>query len=205
MLSHLKKEESNVNIYEEYQAAVPEAVAKEMKTRLPNKFRFVFVCWSASDIYHLVTYASYLSKTKLGYTLHLLGFSTLERKEHPSADQHLKHIDFVLELFEKFLDNVVSIIAFKKGNCGFIRCVSHPFNLAVNKVVEENIDVIQQVTSIMKKLSFLVRRTKLKNCTLVASIKSNNTRLGSVFFILEQDGMIWEHFSHLVIEQVTVS
>lgn len=76
------------------------------------------------------------------------------------ADEHIRFIEILLSIFAKCFDNVVALIG---ENCATNKtvvnktkhllngCLSHRFQLTVNKVIAESIDVAEDVQRLIVK------------------------------------------------------
>ena len=94
-----------------------------------------------------------------------------------TAQQHMEHLEFVLQLYGKTMhENVIAIIG---DNCETMKCLanlcsvplvgcaSHRFNLAVNKYMEyqDHMSVLNKINGLMGKLKNLKLAGKLRKYT----------------------------------------
>ncbi len=112
---------------------------------------------------------------------YLLAFSSFENKISQSAE-------FVLSIFGKSFDNVVSIFG---GNCafnnsiaiklgiGFVGCGSYRFNLFVQTIIDQHTEIIDCLRKLMKKPVNSVPAGKLRVRTSLKAQVSSFTRWSS--------------------------
>lgn len=55
-------------------------------------------------------FASFAACNELGYSVRLRGFSPVEDETDLGSNEHVKYLDYVLELFGKSKDNVICFI-----------------------------------------------------------------------------------------------
>ncbi|KAE9274409.1 hypothetical protein PR003_g29614, partial [Phytophthora rubi] len=111
------------------------------------------------------------------------------------ADAHIKLFDGVLNVYNKKLDMVASIVG---DNCAtnqsvatklgvpLVGCASHRFNLAVNRFLADSEPLLTQVNTLMSKLSQANNFAQLAKATNLHPIKRNITRWSSSFEMLQR-------------------
>lgn len=81
----------------------------------------------------------------------------------------------------------------------------HLYNLAVKDVIQENQNLMDQIKNIMSKLSFPVRRAKLREKVVLVPIKANETRWSSKYSMLKRYIEIREFLPGLAIHEIEES
>ena len=84
-----------------YMLKLTEVVEKKIEKELPDLFALVFDGWSNGSSHMVATFASFPSSDKNGHKQRLISFSTLEDETTQSADEHGKHLDYVLGCYNK--------------------------------------------------------------------------------------------------------
>ena len=173
-------------------------VEKKISLALPEIFSVVFEGWSCGDTHYLALFATYPSKCNLGFEKVLLGFAPLGEEQSLDAESHFEYMEFVLEVFEKSMTNVVAIsgdncavnlslaknIHSRYSSCHYIGCASHRFNLAVQDLMTPYREVIDKVNSLMKKLQNLIPAAKLRRINHLKAKTSIKTRWSSTYAMI---------------------
>ncbi len=124
-----------------------------------------------------------------------MGFSSLENETTQSANAHLEYIGYVLELFNKSIENVVCLIGdncsvnrslAKRIGIGFIGCASHRWNLAMKDVTGSSDLSISKVEVIMKAFRRPKLAGKLRKLTHLKAKCPNATRWSSTVQMLDR-------------------
>lgn len=97
-----------------YMHDLTQRVEAKISAKLPKKFAIVFDGWSANQTHFVGMFATYPNQFECGYEKTLLGISPFENEDSQSADAHIEYITYVLELFNRSLENVVAYIG---DNC----------------------------------------------------------------------------------------
>lgn len=194
-----------------YLSQMTTRVEQKIAKLLPSKFAIVFDGWSAGDTHYIACYASYPSESKNGFTTSLLGFSPLDEELGQSAAHHRSYIEFVLELFDKQLENIVAIIGDNCScnkaladilGCPLIGCASHRYNLCVKDMIQDSTTVIDKVQAVMKKLRYPIPAATLRQHTHLRAKCHNVTRWSSTASMLHRFQKIKEFIPELGIEEV---
>lgn len=82
---------------------------------------------------------------------------------------------------------------------GFVGCASHRFNLAVQNMLAEHVDVILTVNAVNEKLRAPFQRRKLRHFTTVSPLISIDTRCLSTSHMLERFEEMRDFFSMTVV------
>ena len=145
--------------------AVIKSVEKVIIEKLKNTehIAIVFDGWTERSNHYLAVFAAIPEDTPL-----LLAFAPFINKEHLTADEHIKFMDFVIDLFQVQASKIKCIVAdntstnkaFAIKICvPFIGCASHRLSLAVNKYyLEVNKLVLDKVHIMMVKLGTIKRK-----------------------------------------------
>lgn len=80
--------------------------------------------------------------------------------------------------------------------CGFVGCAGHRFMLAMNEIIEEQMDSVNVVNAIMKKLSNLIPITKLRHLIALTAITYNQTRWTTTYGMLDRYIKIKKYIAH---------
>lgn len=110
MKSHIKYEPHSPKTLMKYVDLITRIMERKISNILPKKFAIVFRGWSEADKYFFALYATLPSNWDFDYDLRLLSFTLLANKTLHSAQTHVETVEFVLGVFHKFLDNVVTIV-----------------------------------------------------------------------------------------------
>lgn len=203
---HVKHDEMSLSTFMRYLPKLTEHVEKKIGSLLPKKISLVFDGWTTGSTHYLAVFASYPAKTTNGYDVRLLTFSPMGDECHLDAQEHVKFITYVLELYGKSWDNVICLIG---DNCNtnkavannasvpLVGCASHRFNLAVQDILREEETCIAKIHSIMVKLRTLLLSAKLLKLTPLRPKTRNATRWSSAFDMLVRYDRLREFLSEL--------
>jgi hypothetical protein len=182
-------------------------VHENLKRRLSDKFILIFDEWTEGTDHYIGIWASYntsvLDKSEVDNgsketpVQSLLSIRPLLEGgiQGMTTQDHLTHIIICVlqHYYGKTTSNVMCLVG---DNCGvnrsiartmsipLIGCGSHKFNLAVQRWMKEQpqlIAIVAKVAAIMKKASTLKVAAKLKELTRNACVKSNETRWLSMY------------------------
>lgn len=152
------------NTLKKYVGAVTKSVEKIISDLLPSKFSIIIDGWTKKSTHFIGIFAAYSSATPNGYETVLLAFSPMLVETGFSANAHIDLIEFVLEVYGKSLDNVVSICAdnaevnkavASRCNLPLVGCSSHRFNLAIMDFLKPHDKLLNKVNILMGKLKTL--------------------------------------------------
>ena len=186
-------------------------VRKKISDALPNKFGLIFDGWSCSSSHYISIVASFPNKN--GKTQMLLGFNLLQDITNQNAQNHVTTIEKVLLSYGKSTSNVSFIVADNTNlnpciarlmKVPFIGCYSHKLNLAVNKYIKMNINIIDKADKVMHLLRTNINFGLLQSAQLLinpakstlAPIVRNATRWTSTHDMIERYIKLKIFFDH---------
>ena len=178
-----------------YMLKVTEVVEKKIEKELPSLFALAFDGWSNGSNHFVATFASFTTDNDNGYKQVLLSFLTLEDETTQSADEHCKHLDYVLRCYNKSWSNFAALIGDNCSvnkrvatNCSvpLIGCASHRYNLAVQTRLAQNEPLLEKIHKLMTKLKHGLSAAKLRRLTPLAAVNRNKTRWSSSFDMLKR-------------------
>lgn len=158
---------------------------------LPDLFAVIF----DGTIHFIGVFATFPSDNKDGFAKVLLGISPIADESTHDAGEHQEFLDFVLSIFEKGQNNVVTLIADNTNtnrDCPryfgevFVGCHSHRFTLVVKDFLVEVHFTIDKVNQLIKRLSYSILSSLLQMLTPLSAKTSNAIRLNSTYQMLDR-------------------
>ena len=137
-----------------YMKFLTEKVEREISEELPSAFSLVLDGCSSDSTHHLTIFASFLKNSSFSSTVRLLWFSPLSDECCLDPQEHIDFIEFVMDLFNKSMANVMPIIGdncslnksiAQKTGIPLIGCAFHVFNLAVSKILCHKEQVVGKI------------------------------------------------------------
>lgn len=195
MRENVRHDSISLSTFTRHLPALSQLVEKKVAELLPNKFALVFDGWTNRMTHFLGVFASFPDSNQEGYSVRLLAFSPFEDEASLGRDEHIRFLDFVLNLFNKSWDNVVCIIA---DNCNlnksiatakelpFLGCASHRFNLAMTDILRNHEELLDRVNNLMCKLRTPIMAARLMKLTVKRAKTRNYTRWSSAFEMLKR-------------------
>ena len=188
----------SVTTLKKYMDLLTREVEKKKGLVLPAKFSLVVDGWTKKSTHFIGIFATYPAQNEVGYEYALLLFSPMVVETSFTAQQHMEHLEFVLQLYGKTMhENVIAIIG---DNCETMKCLanlcsvplvgcaSHRFNLAVNKYMEyqDHMSVLNKINGLMGKLKNLKLAGKLRKYTELRPVQRNETRWSSTAAMVDR-------------------
>ena len=187
-----------------YLDLVTRSVERKITKVLPDRFAIIIDGWIKASTLYVGVFATYASEELGNFHQVLLAFSPLFSETEFGAEQHFDLISWVLNLYEKTMENLVAIIGDNVSvnkalatKCGvpLIGCASHRFNLAVNEYVKPNKELIEKVNLLMNKLKKLKNADKLRAYTNLRPVQKNETRWNSLYEMFKRYSELREYLS----------
>ncbi|RHY59394.1 hypothetical protein DYB38_014064 [Aphanomyces astaci] len=134
----------------------------------------------------------------------MLAFAPMLDEGDHSAAQHIAFIEATLELYSKTLDAITFVIG---DNCSvnqrmagllnvpLVGCVSHRFNLAVQRMMEEHKNLLDRIHCVMLRARSVKNRSALRLLTPLAPQLRNDTRWSSTYAIVASFFEIKDHLA----------
>ena len=98
------------NTFLKYMDALTKEIEKSISTKLPDKFAVIIDGWSKGSTHFVGVFATFPSLTdNNGYSTALLSFWPMVQEASFTAQDHYDHLDYVLSVFNKNIENVVAI------------------------------------------------------------------------------------------------
>lgn len=190
-----------------YMKRVTNIVEDRIRLELPEKFAIVVDGWTCAETHFLAIFATFSSSDPLGYSVILLAFTPLAEETSLNTSEHEYMIRWVLELFGKSFDNVVTIIGDNistnhaladLAECHFIGCASHRLNLAVQDFLQPYQGVLSRVRDLTRKLRNLKSAAELRKHTNLKPKLDCPTRWSSSFEMVERYSKLRHIYGQLV-------
>ena len=168
---------------------------KKISHDLSDKFVLVIDGWTHGSTHFIGLFASYKDNNKNGYHTALLGLSPMMSETFFTAADHIELIQYVLNVFNKSLTNVVVIIGddaeVNKSRANLwgiplIGCASHKFQLAVSCYLGRNESFLNKINTLMGKLKSLKLSGKLREHTPLQPIQRNKTFWSSTYDMINR-------------------
>jgi hypothetical protein len=170
---------------------VAERVGNKISNEMGTIFGIMFDGWSHRSTHYLATFAVFTVENVR--VQRLMAISPME--EGMTADAHIEYLGSVLAVYEKDKSMVKFLVA---DNCNtnksiatkmrvpLIGCASHRFNLAVQRIIEDNADQISLIQTLMVQLRQPNNAAQLARFTHLHAVKANETRWSSTFAMLDR-------------------
>ena len=111
----------SVTTLKTYMDLLTREVEKKISLVLPAKFSLVVDGWTKKSTHFIGIFATYPAQNEVGYEYALLSFSPMVVETSFTAQQHMEHLEFVLQLYGKTMhENVIAIIG---DNCETMKCL----------------------------------------------------------------------------------
>lgn len=113
------------------------------------------------------------------------------------SEELYNYVLFILSVYDKSWNNVTAVVGDNLNvnksldsllDCGFVGCSSQRFDLAVCDIINKEITLFENVSTIMKNFKYLVNTTKLRKYTKLKAIMKSEKRWFSIF------ELIWRYF-----------
>lgn len=166
-----------------------------VRERVPYRFAIVFDGWAGGDTDYISVYGTFPSNSSCRYENILLACSPMEHEDTVNATEHYEILQFVLGIFNKTMDHVVTVIG---DSCNMNRAMprrigpiftgfhSDRYNLAVKEILSERHEIIGVVRMFMNRLSFQIPAGKLRPLTPLKPLRSNDTKSISTYKMLSR-------------------
>ncbi|RLN98007.1 hypothetical protein BBJ28_00014077 [Nothophytophthora sp. Chile5] len=181
----------SVRTLKAYMRFVATKVGEAIATEMGDSFCLMFDGWTCNSLHFLGIFAVYVVDGVRCQRLLALSL----RDGSQTADAHGEHIETVLRVYGKGLDDICFLMG---DNCAtnqslatdlevpLIGCSSHRFNLAVNRLLEDYQDQIAVMQNVMILLRQPNNAAVLGRATSLKPIKANATRWSSTYAMLER-------------------
>ncbi|KAJ0393515.1 hypothetical protein P43SY_004968 [Pythium insidiosum] len=189
--SIVKMEPTTARTIKVYMQHVAGRVGSSIPAEMGSTFGVMFDGWTNNSIHFLGVYPIYMKGDKR--CQRLLAVSPMH--DGQTADGHIGFLSRTLTLYDKTLAMIRFLVA---DNCSTnqcvatqlgvppISCASHRFNLAVNCVISEYQDQVDQIQNLMINLRHVNNAAALARVTDLKPLKANATRWSSVYKMVKR-------------------
>lgn len=189
--SVVKMEPTTARTLKTYMLHTAGRVGAVISAEMGSAFGVMFDGWTNNSIHFLGVYAIYMKGDKR--CQRLLAVSPMQ--DGQSAAEHVAFLSRTLALYDKTVAMLRFVVA---DNCStnqcvatelgvpLIGCASHRFNLAVNLIIAEYKDQVDQIQNLMINLRHVNNAAELARSTNLKPLKANATRWSSTFEMLKR-------------------
>lgn len=107
---HVKHKPISLSTYMRYLPRLAEKVEQKVGNILPTKFALGFDGWTPSSTHYLLLFASFPSNNTQCYERGLLSISPMDDRCRLNADEHIKIMSYVLDLYGSTWQDVCALV-----------------------------------------------------------------------------------------------